>query len=203
MEWTDRAKLLVGKTASGTVLPSTFRLLEGSVWQSRQSELASFGTALVSAEAAEVASANASSNANGNGIEKTGRRVEIILGKNPIPARDRLSNGCPLFGIFWLVAHPATGLPENKSSPTSRCALAAISKSSSSRGNKAQTSRNMEPPHVGCYRQLRSARMTIRAGKIIIPAGILELVAGRGKLEQFIAAALRQNDVAGVAVVGA
>src|SRR5664279_3431675 len=59
MEWTERAKLLVGKTPSGTFCPFTTRVLDGSVWQSRQSELASLATALVAADADVVSARSA------------------------------------------------------------------------------------------------------------------------------------------------
>src|ERR1039457_3075159 len=56
MEWTERAKLLVGKTASGTFFPFTARVLDGSVWQLRQSAFSNFATALVAADAAGATS---------------------------------------------------------------------------------------------------------------------------------------------------
>ena len=52
---TDAAKPFVGNSASGAECPFTIRLFAGSVWQSRQSELANLGAALVAGEAAETA----------------------------------------------------------------------------------------------------------------------------------------------------
>ena len=64
--WTERAKPFVGKSSSGTFTPFTMRVLDGSVWQSRQSELVNFSGALVlvAAPAVKAAKRNPASRAS-------------------------------------------------------------------------------------------------------------------------------------------
>jgi hypothetical protein len=73
--WTEAAKPFVGKMASGTFSPFTMRVVDGSVWQSRQSALENVSTALVAAKAVDAAKRKAASKANGGNLNVSCRRL--------------------------------------------------------------------------------------------------------------------------------